>query len=385
MPTSSNDPIDLLARQELWLARLGNWSEALSVYQEKLVRDPTDFEALLGCMRCLDSNAEWKDVLELFEESVERMSTPSSGKPLQLRGDIPSRSRRKALRMCAHAAWRLGRWDDLDKFATELVRVPTTPNLPTPSSSLSPSTPEAVVPKILDFDAAFFTAILRIHNRQWQGAADAIDSARKAMDGRLTALMAESYSRAYPSMVTAQTLAEMEEIIDFRRDEESAMRTSYRHPNTKVLSDENIGRNRLLLVWRDRLAGCRVDAEVHAAVLAVRSLVMGPEDSIESTLNLSTLCDQAQRYNFAANVLLRPLADLNADLNGSVFGFGLGPRVDFDKIPASSLGSAIDQVVVSDLKPVMQSYGQHHQQWIKDVLKEAGGFERWVAARCMEW
>jgi FKBP12-rapamycin complex-associated protein len=374
---SSNDPVDLIARQELWLARLGNWSEALAVYREKLNRDPSDFEALLGCMRCLDSNAEWKEVLELFDENVGKMSAPSSGNHLQLREDIPSRSRRKALRMCAHAAWRLGQWEDLDKFSTELVRGSTAPSF-LARSSLTPGASEVVAPKILDFDAAFYTAIIRIHRRQWQDAAEAIDSARKAMDGRLTALMAESYSRAYPSMVTAQTLAEMEEIIEFRQDEEYTMRPCCHH--TAVHAYDNRGRSRLLDVWRDRLAGCRVDAEVHAAVLAVRSLVMRPEDSIESTLKLSTLCDQSQRYSFAANVLLRPLADLNADLNGAAFGFGLaenlGPRIDFDKISAGSLGSVIDQVVVSDLKSIFQPYGQHHEQWIKTVLKEAGGFDR---------
>jgi hypothetical protein len=181
-------------------------------------------------------------------------------------------------------------------------------------------------------------------------------------------------------MVTAQTLAEMEEIIQFRQDEEYTKRTSCHH--TAVVESEDRGRCRLLKVWSDRLAGCRVDAEVHAAVLAVRSLVMRPEDSIESTLKLSTLCDQAQRYSFVANVLLRPLSELNADLNGAAFGFGLagtlGPRIDFDKISAGSLSSVIDQVVVTDLKGIFRPFGQQEEQWIKNVLKEAGGFDRYV-------
>lgn len=375
-PPSSSGPIDLPSRQELWLARLGNWSEALSVYQEKLIRDPSDFEALLGCMRCLDSSSEWTEVLKLFEENLGRMSVPSSRNQLQLREDIAPRSKKKALRMCAHAAWRLGQWEDLEKFATELVRGPTSPAFPAQSTSTGVSgLPEAVAPRILDFDAAFYTAILRIHRRQWHDAAEAIDFARKAMDGRLTALMAESYSRAYPSMVTAQTLAEMEEVIELRQAEERDSTTSCQH--VSVCQSENPARERLLSVWRERLAGCRVDAEVHASVLAVRSLVLGPEDSIESTLNLSTLCDQAQRYSFAANVLLRPLAELKADLNGAVFGFGLsdylGTRIDFDKFPSTSLGTVIDLVVVSDLKSVVPVYGLQHEQWSKRIVEEAGG------------
>jgi FAT domain len=373
---SSKGHIDLLSRQELWLARLGNWSEALSAYQEKLNRDPSDFDALLGCMRCLDAGSEWKEVLKLFEDSVGSMGAPSASDHFRTRDDIPQKSRRKALRMCAHAAWRLGQWGDLDKFATELVGG-SGPVSPGPTLS---ATSKQTAPKILDFDAAFYTAILRIHQRTWKDAAEAIDSARRAMDGRLTALMAESYSRAYPSMVTAQTLAEMEEIIEFRLDEECATSISSRHT---IYADENPARARLLSVWRERLAGCRVDAEVHSTIMAVRSLVLGPEDGIESTLKLSSLCDQAQRYSFAAKVLLRPLAELNADLEGPVFGFGLaeslGSRIDFDNISAQAIGPVIDQVVASDLKSILPAYGEQREQWSKRVLNEAGGVERLVS------
>ena len=68
-----------------------------------------------------------------------------------------------------------------------------------------------------DFDGSFFSAVLHIHKKEWALAAEAIDGARKAMSGRFTALMAESYNRAYPSMVTAQTLAELEEVSQLRR------------------------------------------------------------------------------------------------------------------------------------------------------------------------
>ena len=34
---------------------------------------------------------------------------------------ITTRDQKKAFRMCAEAAWRLGRWDDLEKYSSELV------------------------------------------------------------------------------------------------------------------------------------------------------------------------------------------------------------------------------------------------------------------------
>lgn len=381
-PPNSVHTIDLTSRQEQWLARLGNWTEALSVYQEKLKRDPSDFEALLGCMRCLDSSSEWMEVLRLFDENLSTMISPSAGNDLQLREDIAPRSKRKALRMCAHAAWRLGQWDDLDRYASELNRGPSAHEhqvLYPPTSS--PDRTENSIAKIEDFDAAFYSAVLRVHRQKWPEAAEAIDAARRAMDGRLTALMAESYNRAYPSMVTAQTLAEMEEIIEFRQREELASSTSYQHLSSQ--SSEASARDNLLSVWRDRLSGCRVDAEAHASILAVRSLVLGPDDDIDSTLRLCALSQQAQRYSFAANILLRPLKDLKADLNGSEFGFGLsdslGTRIDFDGIAPSSMAQAIDMVVVSDLKFIIRPYEPQHEQWARRLVKEAGGLERYVS------
>lgn len=43
-------------------------------------------------------------------------------------------------------------------------------------------------------------------------------------DCSFTALVAESYNRAYMAMITVQQLAEMEEIIDFRRQVGTALR-----------------------------------------------------------------------------------------------------------------------------------------------------------------
>jgi len=376
-PSLASGSVDFATKQELWLAKLGSWSEALEVYQRKLDLDPSDFEALLGCMRCYDASGEWKKVLHLFEQHLASMRASSSPiHPLQLREDIVPRSKRKVIRMCAHAAWRLGQWQDLDKFSSELVRGPTVPTYST--SAISSLGSKDMALPYLDFDGAFYSAILHIHRREWPEAEEAIDAARKAMDGRLTALMAESYSRAYPSMVTAQTLAEMEEIIHFRGVEERSKMAEHQHPVNRPSGDT--ARERLLNVWRDRLAGCRVDAEVHATILAVRSLVVGPDEEVDATLRLSTLSRQAQRYKFAEGVLLRPLSELNAGLYGRAFGFGLsetlGTRIDFANLDNGSVSLMIDRVVQTDLSSVIPEYGPNHEQWSRNLVSESGGLQR---------
>jgi FAT domain len=366
-------PVDLSSREELWLAKLGAWTEALAVFEEKLKRDPHDFDAIVGCMRCLISNGEWRKVLELADKNSSGISGGPKTEIMHGNGESSATSQRKAIRMCAQAAWRLGQWDELERYATQLVGY--SENAAAPIAG-APSR-EGTLP-LVDFDGAFYSAVLHVHKKEWIDAANLLDAARRAMDGRLTALMAESYSRAYPSMVTAQTLAEMEEIIDFRKTEERAHASALRHPTNRHSAEE--ARNNLLSVWRKRLAGCRLDAEVHSSILAVRSLVLGPADEVESTLLLSELSRQGQRYKFAERVLLDPLDALQADLNGPTFGFHgsdkLQIRVDFSSMLSNSFPATIDRIVSGDLVSIVPTYGALHQQWSKSLVDGAGGIDR---------
>lgn len=381
--------LDLAENKELWLAKLGSWTEALEVYEQKLSLNPRDFDAILGCMRCLSASGQWRRVLELAESNWPTLSgnTAMGQEPLHDTLAISTatlyispRAQNKALRMCAGAAWRLGRWDDLEKYSSELVH-----GRNMQQSAAAAATPtgaagarDGFLPKV-DFDGAFFSAVLHVHRKEWTMAADAIDAARKAMDSRFTALMAESYSRAYPSMVTAQTLAEMEEIIEYQKIEKESQVYAHRHPANRPNGDE--ARERLLSVWRERLAGCRVDEEVHSSILAVRSLVLGPMDEVEANLTLSKLSRQAQRYNLAERVLLDPLAALGADLNGPAFGFGLseslGLRVELEETVARNpLAQIIDELVTNEYVAFVPKYGQVHEHWSKQLLKETGGLDR---------
>lgn len=375
-----NGPIDLAEKKESWLAKLGSWTEALVVYESKLGNNPHDFEAILGCMRCLDASGEWRGVLDLAERSWPTLSG-SSMEQKDSRGDqqpsqgsiyVSARSQKKALRLCAQAAWRLGQWNDLEKFASELNS--NTKVTPKPMSNLAVR--ERIAARA-DFDGCFFSAVLHIHRKEWTLAAEAIDSARQAMDGRFTALMAESYNRAYPSMVTAQTLAELEEIVELQKLEERSKGSSHRHPANKPNTDE--AKQRLLRVWRERLAGCRADAEVHASILAVRSLVLGPSDDHEATLTLSDLSRQAERFKLAERVLLDPLEALNADLNGPIFGFclddHLGVGMGLDRGVPPMPYAMLDHVGSEDKGLVQTSVGPIQQQLSNELVSLAGGLK----------
>lgn len=371
---TQSEPVDLGATEELWLAKLGSWNEALAVYEDKLRRDPNDFEAMLGCMRCRAASGEWSKVLDLAQGSWADAMSDQPAATVAAQAELSPRVQRKALRLCAQAAWRLGQWEELDKFSSQLADG-RYKDVSLPATSAGSGSQDKGFPAV-DFDGAFYTSILHIHRKEWALAADAIDAARRAMDGRMTALMAESYNRAYPSMVTAQTLAEMEEIVEFRKLEERSKIGAKRHPANRP--NENKAKERLLSVWRDRLAGCRVDADVHASILAVRSLVLGPADEVESTLTLAELSRQAQRYKFAARVLMEPLEAFGARLDSSRFGKG-SESWDLKLNVAgvgSSLSSVIARIVVGDVGAILPSYNQRHEDKSRTLVEAAGGLSR---------
>ncbi len=160
--------------------KLGSWSDALAMYERKLEESPSDIDAVLGCMNCLNARGEWKRVLELSKKSFEAFSS----------SEISLRSDRKAMKFCAQASWRLGQWDDLEMYSSGLLE--STGDQYTVGTSTDTSR--------ADFDGCFYSAILNIHRKNWADAEKFIDAARKSMDSRFTALMAESRKRAYPSV-----------------------------------------------------------------------------------------------------------------------------------------------------------------------------------------
>lgn len=369
--------------QESWLAKLGSWSDALVVYEDKLSQNPFDFDAILGSMRCHDANGEWQQVLNLAGRSWLAISgelgrtdaAPHSFSSLY----ITPKARRKALKFCAQAAWRMGQWEELEKYASQLVLGTHSPvsNPTLPVNAMSKT--GGSIPPLVDFDGAFYTAVLHIHRREWSLAEEAIDAARMAMDSRFTALMAESYKRAYSSMVTAQTLAEMEEIITYRKLEERAHKGAHRHPANCPNAAE--ARKRLLKTWGDRLQGCRVDADVHASILAVRSLVLSPTDAVDGILTLSDLSRQVKRFKLAERVLLDPLTELGADLEGSVFGFGLPDALELGLVHGNfdnphTNGHLIERLITEDARMFQPKYGAAHERYSKILVKEAGGLEK---------
>jgi len=366
---------------ESWLAKLGSWAEAVAMYEQKLRENPDDVNSILGCMKCYDARGEWQKALDLAgrswgallgNDSVEANSYPGAARQTKRRSS--SHHHKRALKFCAQAAWRLGKWDELETFSSHLVHgshgTSSTHSSDTTSMSLEGSR-LIEIPK-LDFDAAFYRSVLLIHRAEWGLAANSIDAARKAMDSRFTALLAESYKRAYPSMVAAQTLTELEEVINYRQFEIRTME-GLAHLHSANRPDEKQARQHLLDVWRRRLDGCRVDAEVHSSILAVRSLVLGPTDEVDATITLAALSRQAEAYQLAERTLLDPLSRMGCSLNSPIFGFHMPPNLKLD-VAITSRG--VLENIINGTTSIRMPYGSRHEQYSKELVKIAGSDDR---------
>lgn len=366
---------------ESWLAKLGSWVEALAMYEEKLRDNPNDVDTILGCMQCYDARGSWQNTLHLAERSWAALSGDISSEPdatswhQRPRKESSADTYKQALKFCAQAAWRLGEWDLLDTYSSQLVQgqhghlqSQSAGNITALTEPRANNSPE------IDFDGAFYRAVLNINRAQWDEAATSIDAARKAMDSRFTALLAESYKRAYPSMVSAMLLSELEEIVTFRRAEMQQNSGIKLHAPNRYDKKQERQKQHLIDVWRKRLDGCRVDAEVHSSILAVRSLVLGPTDEVDATITLSALSRQDKAYQLAERTLLDPLAKMGCSLNSHVFGVGLPANLSLG-LPEQM---ALDNIVDENLG-VQMNYNAEHEQFGQQLFDEAGGEERLVS------
>lgn len=241
--------------KESWFEKLQRWEDALQAYQKREREDPHNFEVVKGKMHCLHALGNW-DVLSSLAQ--EKWLTASS----ENRKDIAP--------LAATAAWGMGQWDLMDTYL----------------SVMRPKSP----------DHSFFGAIIRIHRNQFSEAAQYIAQARKGLEEELRTVLGESYMRAYSVVVRVQALAEMEEIIAYKK----AGRDSSK-------------REQMLKTWTDRLKGCQRKVEVWQRMLKVRALVITPRENEELYIKFASICRKSDR-NGLAEKSLNSLIDSHGSL-----------------------------------------------------------------------
>jgi phosphatidylinositol kinase/protein kinase (PI-3 family) len=233
-----------LELRESWYEKLQRWEDALEAYERRQLEAADNVEFTLGRMRCLRALGEWERLAALGSDLWTRSSD-------SVRRDVAP--------LAAAAAWNLGQWELMPQYL----------------SSMDEGKSES----------EFFRALLSVHRRQFPEARRHIDRTRVLLETELTALVGESYNRAYRVMVQVQQMAELEEIIRYKE---------CRDPEQKAL---------IRKMWTSRLKGCQRDVDVWQQILAVRSIVVSPKEDIPTWLNFSSLCRKSGRYAMSLKVL----------------------------------------------------------------------------------
>ncbi len=197
-----------VSKHEEWYERLGRWQDALQTYEERAVLDPGAPDIALGRMRCLHALGEWDQLAKQVDENWTRSS-------IDYQRDIAP--------MAAAAAWALNDWESMDDYIQTMK----------PDSA----------------DRPFYRAILAVHQNQFPKAMQQIARARDLLDPELASLAGESYGRSYKygvnshplvyvsnmgcsTMVRAQMLSELEEIVNYKQhadqpDRQAGMRKTW--------------------------------------------------------------------------------------------------------------------------------------------------------------
>ncbi|XP_060066726.1 serine/threonine-protein kinase mTOR-like [Ylistrum balloti] len=215
--------------QEGWYEKLHEWNKALDAYNRRQELATDDINLTLGKMRCLEALAEWN---QLHQIACDKWPTVSDD------------NRAKMARMAAAASWGLGQWDSMEEYICLIPRT--------------------------SYDGAFYRAVFALHSENYQLAQQCIDKARDILDTELTAMVGESYNRAYGAMVNVQMLSELEEVIQY-----------------KLVSER---RETIKAMWWDRLQGCQKVVEDWQRIIQVRSLVVSPVEDMKTWLKYASLC-----------------------------------------------------------------------------------------------
>ncbi|TVY35909.1 Serine/threonine-protein kinase [Lachnellula subtilissima] len=238
---------DGIILRETWFEKLERWEEALDFYKkrEQELGGTEKVEVIMGKMRCLHALGEWESLSTLAQDHWHTSTL-----------DV----KRAIAPLATAAAWGLRQWDLMDDYL----------------SVMKPNTP----------DRSFFGAILALHRNQFREAALYVQKVREGLDTELSALVSESYNRAYTVVVRVQMLAELEELI------------VYKQSNNNPVKQETLRHT-----WEKRLLGCQRNVEVWQRMLKLRALVISPKENMQMEIKFANLCRNSGRMGLAEQSL----------------------------------------------------------------------------------
>lgn len=290
--------------KESWYEKLQRWQDAYDVYVKRELEQGPSIQLTLGRMRCLEAMGEWERLYDLCLE--EWHSATAHNKSIK----------QVIASMGSSAAWNLQRWE----FIEECVSV-------------------------LDHTAegSFYRVILAILGDRFSEAQSLIDVTRELLDAELSALVNESYNRAYEVVIRVQQLSELEEIIAYKK---LGMVTATNSINATAIEEQ---RARIRQIWTDRLKGCSRNVEYWGNILAVRKLVVRPENDVDVWLKFASLCRKSGKLRLSQKTLDVLLGDENPQ-STSLIGFASIGDINGRRSPAKIAFSYFEHMWASGSK-----------------------------------
>lgn len=178
----------------------GDYDEALFTY-ERVLKDNSGKDNLhSGFLRCLCTLGHWETMLAHATGLASSTSVKGNSASLQ----------KSARSLGIEAAWRLGRWEQLDELCKSDVSV-----LKISESSIGSNSAFEFVGE------AVGRTLLSVHQKDWEIADDAVKHARTVLLPHVAHAASEGYARAYPLLVHLHILADVEDLVDFTRRRET--------------------------------------------------------------------------------------------------------------------------------------------------------------------
>ncbi len=188
-------------------------------------------------------------------------------------------------------------------------------------------------PETVDIQGLFM-AIVDAHKGDLDAARNRIHEARSSLVAPMASMLRESYGRAYTCMVSAQSLSELEEVLDCAAlNAKDSFHTYNKHNQYQSVfeSIHPLSACELLNTWDTRLRCMPSDPKIWRRALFVRSLVASPMEDLDVWLRLADLCRKSGYLQLCANTLRQ----LGAEISGGGGGTDQSPvKLDDDKLCA---------------------------------------------------
>ena len=230
----------------------GKWTDALACYEVELQKDRSNAKARLGVLQSLKQLGNFETLLS---------SIPAA------RDMTTSRDARRLVNAYGvQAAWRLGRWEELQDFLGSLL-------------------PEE------DFETFLGKLLLSLYNRDEAAFSKALEEARLVVMGSLSAASRESYHRAYPFIVQLHMLTDIE--LAFQN----------------MIVAGTSGLSQLVSQWQERIELVLPSFRTREPVLNLQRAILlqygCSSEASQCSIEMAKLARKEDQFQAAASALIR--------------------------------------------------------------------------------